>query len=138
MHVFGWGNGGGLFSEDIIFPLKQNSKTCNWGLMLPSKTCAVWTYNILWNSWPVLHYTVRKTWHDVTSLPDWEVSTMETTQRVHWSLNPPSKTLPPLFRQGPLKPTNCLYSPLVGNTAIYSPLVGYTAFFVIPSAPPPP
>ena len=40
----------------------KNSKTCNWGLKFPSKTCAIWIYNILWNSWPVVHYTVRKTY----------------------------------------------------------------------------
>ena len=96
----------------------KNSKTCNWGLKLPSKTCAIWIYNILWNSWPVVHYTVRKTWHNVTNLPDWDVSTMETTHRVHWSINNPSKSTPPLFRQDPLKSSNCLSCLLLGNSTI--------------------
>ena len=60
----------------------------------------------------------KNIWHDVTILPGWDVSTMETSHRVHWSINPPSKRRPPLFRQDPLKPANCLYSPLLGNTAI--------------------
>ena len=100
---------GGTFAWRYYMPTKTNSKTCYWGLNLPSKTCPVLIYNILWNSRPVVHYTVGKTyWHNVTSLPDLDVATMETTHKVWWSINPPSKTTTPLFRQNPLKSANCL------------------------------
>ena len=97
----------------------KNSKTCNWGLKLPSKTCAIWIYNILWNSWPVVHYTVRKT-YDIM-LP---ISLTETC--LPWKLHTgcigvstiPPKTPPPLFRQDPLKSSKCLSSPLLGNPTI--------------------
>ena len=43
---------------------------------------------------------------------------METTHRVHWSINPSSKTPPPLFCQDSLKYANCLSSPLLGKSPI--------------------
>ena len=42
-------------------------------------------------------YCEKNIWHDVTSLPDWDVSTMETTHRVHWSINPLSERHPLFF-----------------------------------------
>ena len=105
-----------LLPEDIIFPLKKISKTCNRGFNLASKTGIVWICIILWNSWPVVHYTVRITyWHNVTSLLDVDVSNMETTHKVHWSINPLSRTPPPLFLQAPLKSANYLSLPFLGN-----------------------
>ena len=97
----------------------KNSKTCNWGLKLPSKTCAVWIYHILWNSWPVVHYTVRKT-YDIM-LP---VSLTETC--LPWKLHIrcirastlPQKHHPLFFVKTLFKSANCLYFPHFGNTAI--------------------
>ena len=97
----------------------KNSKTCNWGLKLPSKTCAVWIYNILWNSWPVVHYSVRKT-YDIM-LP---VSLIETC--LPWKLHIgcigesslPQKHHPLFFAKTLLNLQNCLSSPLLGNPTI--------------------
>ena len=118
-----------LLSEDIIFPLKKTSETCNWGLKLPSKTWAVWIYNILWNSWLVVHYTVRKTYHAMlpvsltkTCLP-WKLHMgsigVSTLSQKHHLL---------LFRQDALKSANCLYFPHLGNSAI-------SCFFLDPLPP---
>ena len=124
---------GVFFSEDIIFPLKQNTKTCNLGLNLPSKTCFIWIYNIPLNTRSVAHYSVRKTYDIILpvsptyiSLP-WELHTGCTIlpQKLHPLLF--TKTLlnlqtvqAPLFRQLP--------------TSI-SPL--YTAYVFFVTLPPP-
>ena len=56
-------------------------------------------------------YCEKNISHNVTSLPDLDVSAMEITHRVHWSINPPSKKQPPLFCQDPLESANCLSPP---------------------------
>ena len=96
----------------------KNSKTCNWGLKLLSKTCAIWIYNILWNSWPVVHYTVRKT-YDMLPISLTEMYLLWTLHIgcIGVSKIPP-KTPPPLFHQDLLKSSNCLSSPLLGNPTI--------------------
>ena len=108
---------GVLFSDDIIFPLKQVSKTCNWVLNLPLKTCAVWIYNILWNLWPIVHYTVRKTYEKMLPV---SAITKKTTHNVYWSIKPPSKISPSLFfLQDPLKSANCISPPFLWKTATH-------------------
>ena len=77
-------------------PLKTQ-KTCNRGCKLSSKTSAIWIYNILWNSWPVVHYTVRKTYDIMLPFSLTETCLPWKLGCIGVSIIPP-KTPPLLFR----------------------------------------